>query len=217
MQVVVFVGYKSSGKSTCAKILTSMDAKVATPDAPVGATDGGVGRYREFAFAAGVKDVAHAVFPDTDREDWEGATPASREWREREYRYGMTPRKILQLIGTEMFRDMISPDVWVNRTIDEVRSHLTMTYASGYPGGAVIADCRFLNEMRLVRATFGSNATFIFVHRPSISRTDDHKSEAEIEMCRASCDCEIVNDGSVDDLRRELIRILSSTWTEKKK
>lgn len=210
MQVVVFVGYKSSGKSTCAKILASMDVIVATPNAPVG-------RYREFAFAAGVKDVAHAVFPDTDREDWEGATPASREWREREYRYSFTPREILQLIGTEMFRDMISPDVWVNRTIDEVRSHLTMTYASGYPGGAVIADCRFLNEMRLVRDAFGVNATFIFVHRPSVSRTDDHKSEAEIELCRANCDSEIVNDGSVDDLREELVRILSSTRTEKKK
>jgi hypothetical protein len=142
---------------------------------------------------------------------WEGATVESRVWRGREYRYGLTPRKILQLIGTEMFRDMISPDIWVHRTINEVKAFIGSVRGGdggAVAGKAVITDCRFVNEIHALKSAFPGSITFIYIDRPSIIQpngmTDCHKSEAEIQECRKMCDWTLVNDGGIDDLRQKL-------------
>ena len=47
----------------------------------------------------------------------------------------MTPRLLLQLLGTEFGRDMVHPDIWVNSLMNEY------IYYSGYSPGEYICKC----------------------------------------------------------------------------
>ena len=58
-------------------------------------------------------------------------------------RYGCTPRKIMQTLGTEWGREKIHPDVWV-------KTMKSLHVLPGY-GELVIPDVRFENEANFIR------------------------------------------------------------------
>ncbi len=92
--------------------------------------------------------------------------------------FNITPRKMMQLCGTEFVREMIHPDFWIirmNNTLKEFRKNKRPV---------VIDDVRFENEAALIRNMGG---VVIHLERDCESRTGEvsHSSEAPLtEMVR---------------------------------
>lgn len=104
-------------------------------------------------------------------------------------------RRLLQMLGTEVGRNMIDPDVWVNiavRKITELRE-------AGVP--VVITAVRFPNEVEMIRRLGG---TTIWIERPTEARTDaqgdilTHASETSVDA--GMFDLTIENVGTLEDL-----------------
>lgn len=104
-------------------------------------------------------------------------------------------RRLLQILGTEVGREMIDPDVWVNiavRRITELRQ-------AGVP--VVITAVRFPNEVEMIRRLGG---TTVWIERPTEARTDaqgdilTHASETSVS--EELFDTVIHNDSTLDRL-----------------
>ena len=85
----------------------------------------------------------------------EGDTQESREFRETvdlwwSEKLGipeLTPRKTLQLIGTELFRKKFNSDIWVNCVEKKIISQIHLNPNSNI----VVSDCRFPNEIKMLK------------------------------------------------------------------
>ena len=122
----------------------------------------------------------------------------------------LTPRLLLQLLGTEYGREIIHPNIWVNSLMSEyfcVQSDLA-------PNGIdcpnwIITDMRFPNEMEAVKKKGGIT---IRVNRPCdicggsgyhkmscpVSKSGEHYSEKALD--NAEFDYVIDNNGTIEEL-----------------
>lgn len=107
--------------------------------------------FHTLSFAGALRDTLSVIF-NWPRPLLEGDTPTSRAWREQpdswwSQRLGreITPRRMLQQLGTDCLREHFHPDIWVA----SLEHRLTQALASGK--SVVISDCRFANEIALVR------------------------------------------------------------------
>lgn len=107
--------------------------------------------------------------------------------------------RLLQILGTECFRDLLGKDVWVNALLRNAE------------GGLVISDVRFPEEAAAVRARGG---VVVEIVRTGAGRADGrstaHASETALAGDRP--DHTVLNDGSIEDLRaiaQNLVKILS--------
>jgi hypothetical protein len=98
--IVGLLGFIGSGKGTAGDILKDMG-------------------FTPISFAKGVKDITAEMF-GWPRHLLEGDTQHSREWREKpdkfwsyEFEKDFTPRLALQLMGTEVGRNVFHQDFWV--------------------------------------------------------------------------------------------------------
>lgn len=99
-------------------------------------------------------------------------------------------RWLLQKMGTEIFRNQVSSDFWVNR-FDRVLSDNIKTYKN-----IVVHDVRFLNEAELLKKY---NASLVRIIRNGLSMGgDSHQSETEQDTIPV--DYTIDNNGSIEDL-----------------
>lgn len=144
----------------------------------------------------------------------------------------LTPRRILQLLGTEAGRDIIHPNIWVNSLMSEYKR--TSYWEDRYYGEPskkklagreevfgelpnwVVTDVRFPNELSVVKIKGGIT---IRVNRPCKScgglgyhkmdcgkSFDLHPSETALD--ESEFDHVIVNDGSIEDLVEKVKIIL---------
>lgn len=105
------------------------------------------------SFAESLKDSVSSIF-GWDRELLDGVTRSSRLWREQVDQWwanrlnipDLTPRWVLQNIGTEVFRNNFHDDIW----IASLENKLTKT-----DDNIVITDCRFKNEIESIRRSSG--------------------------------------------------------------
>lgn len=171
-----------SGKSTVANILVTQG-------------------YRVIPFAGTLKRMTHLMLADL------GQTPA-------EVRHSMgagkeqpcvllpeiTPRQIMQRLGTDWGRRLIDPELWV-------RCWKGQTIRSLGDGLCVVADdVRFPNEASAVRDLGG---LVIRVLRPGGGSTEhiEHASEGALDGW--AFDHTFVNDGSIDDLAVQVTDFLT--------
>ena len=128
--IIGLCGFKGSGKDTVGNCLKQFG-------------------FEKDSFAKPLKDICSTIF-GWDRSLLEGDTSTSREWRERtdpwwSERLGIldfSPRLAMQLVGTNSLRRGLSQDIWVASLENRVIQASTPT---------VIVDCRFPNEMDVVR------------------------------------------------------------------
>lgn len=122
-------------------------------------------------------------------------------WRKDEINndFQATPRHMMQTLGTEWGRDTINGDIWVIAAA----KRLKRLNQANPEKTILITDVRFENEASFVRA----NGFLIHVERP-IQRIDGshHRSENQLRI-NESDDLIIMNDGGLDDLREEALRI----------
>jgi len=105
--------------------------------------------YTKLSYADRLKDTIAVMF-DWDRAMMEGDNPQSRKWRETpdefwssELGYEVTPRLVMQRVGTDCMRRGFDDQVWCLFVKKTLLDNSTTNY--------VIPDVRFFNERQLVR------------------------------------------------------------------
>lgn len=103
--------------------------------------------FKKISFAGHVKDVAAVMF-GWPRDLLEGETPESRKFREQTDTFwsakmnkDFTPRLAMQLLGTEIGRNIFSENFWIDCLEKQINKKT---------GNYVITDVRFKNEIEWV-------------------------------------------------------------------
>lgn len=133
-KIIAFAGRKQSGKSTCASFIANQF---------VGSIAGNVKIYN---FADPLKLMCKDIFGLTYEQCY-GTDNQKNElvdchWEGKQ----LTAREVMQLVGTDMFR-ALQRNVWANATIRKIKTENFDL--------ALIADCRFPNEVDVVKHAGG--------------------------------------------------------------
>jgi hypothetical protein len=126
---------------------------------------------------------------------------------------GLTPRKALQLLGTEWGRHC-HPDLWIRhaiRTAQTILNDPSLAYCAEagivqlldgpHAKGVAFADCRFVNEFKAIKDAGGK---MVRVYRPGYDG-DTHRSETEQRSLPDDAfDYVIHNTGTLDDLANKV-------------
>jgi hypothetical protein len=206
--IVGLLGFIGSGKGTAGDILKDMG-------------------FTHLSFAKGVKDVAAEMF-GWPRHLLEGDTDASRKWREqpdqfwsKEFGKEFTPRLALQLMGTEVGRDVFHEDFWVIKMKRYIMSNPEQNF--------VITDVRFGNEMQFVHDQGGilieiqrgikphwydiaikANRGDQKAERFMLNQSGIH--ESEWRWIGGHIDYIIENDGTLEDLKKKVTKKLELSY-----
>ena len=127
----------------------------------------------------------------------------------------MTPRLMLQLLGTGCGREIIHPDIWCNLLMNEYKPSQLLVSKIRRKGSIIspqkleeslpnwiITDTRFENELEAVKKRGGIT---IRVNRPGLTKSN-HLSETSLDS--AEFDYEIDNNGTISDLIDKIRNIL---------
>lgn len=148
----------------------------------------------------------------------------------------MTPRLLMQLIGTECGRQIIHPNIWVNALMSEYKNlnssfsledgdALPVTLREQYPNW-IITDTRFPNELEAVKSKGGITIRVnrddrefkeYFDGKEWVKKsllTDQHESETALD--NAEFDYVIQNDGTLLELVSKIREIMlkENLWKE---
>ena len=151
VKIIGMVGPKGVGKTTFANQLanhTGCQAAVLSFADPL----------RVMAMAMGI-DSKQMVLPELKHE----VIPE----------LGVTPRHVLQSLGTEWGRKCIHPDVWVWAMQRQIERHVAEYHGSG-DVLIFIDDCRFANEAQWI---LNHGGMLIEVERDGVKYTGEHSSE----------------------------------------
>ena len=129
--IIGICGFIGSGKDTVADYLVNFHG------------------FRRESYASSLKDAVSDIF-GWDRVLLDGRTAESREWREQKDEWWanrlnmqwLTPRSILQHLGTNVLRDKFHEDIWIASVENKLRQS---------KDNIVITDCRFPNEIKSLR------------------------------------------------------------------
>ena len=66
--------------------------------------------------------------------------------------WGKSPRELLQIIGTDCFRNLVDPEFWVKVGIRDIN----LMTNSGFD--VVVSDCRFPNEIEAIKNLGGQRS-----------------------------------------------------------
>lgn len=124
---------------------------------------------------------------------------------------GASPRVLYQTLGTDWGRHMIDEDIWVNcaqRRIDDLKRWAFSGVDFGWNVEQMvlfIPDIRFDNERQLCDV-------LLEVRRPDGPKIVEHESEEGVSP--ELVDCIIMNDGTLDDLRSEVLKAMEEILDE---
>jgi len=136
-QIIALCGLEGSGKNTAADLLVKRG-------------------FLAVSFAHTLKKACAVIF-GWEFEMLEGITAASRAWREQVDEFwstelgipGLTPRRVLQLVGTNALRDHFSNKIWVASLKRQLINDITAMGGVGHD--IVITDCRFPSEALAIK------------------------------------------------------------------
>jgi len=210
--IVGIVGFIGAGKDTVAEVFRESG-------------------YKHESFADPLKDAVAHVF-GWPRNMLEGDSPQSRAFRESidpwwSSKLGLrkfTPRLALQLVGTEVFRDSFNPNIWLYS--------MENRYVASGMKPTVISDCRFKNEVGLIKALGGfivkvqrgkephwysmavEAASGDQFSQSSLSDMGIHQSEWD--WVNQKIDFEIHNNSTIEDLRLQTQQVIEKIKSHKK-
>ena len=179
-RLIGLTGYKRAGKNTVARMI-----------AETLAVDGLTSR--ELSFAEPLKRVVHIVFgvPMEWMQDGDKTEPTCVRWEDlpdfyRFYYPGKTGclnvRELLQIVGTDLFRERFYRHVWIDVAQREFRESKQDV--------VIITDCRFEDEAAFICAERGEVWA---VHGKEYEKQDLHISEKSVAKCIALADYSVDN------------------------
>jgi dephospho-CoA kinase len=154
--------------------------------------------FKKIALADPIKRLVKDVFVLDDN------TVYDRVEREKELDNwkGWSVRKLLQFIGTELFRNNIDDSIWVKSLWYRIKSDSSNNY--------VVTDIRFPNELQYFKdnAKEGEFLCIKVIREGCNGNVGlaGHASEAH----DLKGDIELINDGSMEDLYEKVDKILPS-------
>jgi sulfite reductase beta subunit-like hemoprotein len=147
--IIGLVGKAQSGKDTVADYLVRTSL------------------FEKAAFADDLKRLCKDMFDLTDAQvnTQEGKAAV-------DVRYGITPREILQKVGTDWFR-AVYPSIWVNRLITKLQSRSADDF--------VITDIRFPNEVNAIKNIGGIIVKLVRLNGGGAGAFSSHASETALD------------------------------------
>lgn len=118
----------------------------------------------------------------------------------------LTPRILLQEIGTDLFRNQLHPEIWVNSTFNNyLTPHNSLdNNLKMYPNW-IITDLRFKNELKAIKdrqgITVRINTIWDYSNTDSFLKNinqNEHPSETELD--NETFDIVLDNNGTIEDL-----------------
>lgn len=145
--------------------------------------------FREISFAGRLKDVTAALF-GWDRTMLEGNTCEARNQRECVDLYwsecldlpDFSPRRALQLVGTDVLRRHFRDDLWILATGRDIYQALDDPSVAG----VVVTDVRFPNEARFLRDKFSAILGRVYRDENECSWLDDGMAASRGESAAAA-------------------------------
>jgi hypothetical protein len=126
-------------------------------------------------------------------------------WKETlDKEWNMTPRQMLQLIGTDALRKVVHDDFWVIPMKRKLKEHIRNQRH------VVISDVRFMNEIKMIQALGGKVVKIDRANPDKIQGFEKHTSETELE-CFNGWDYTIDNNDSLDDLYQKADFLIRKT------
>ena len=176
MRLIGITGRARSGKDTAAGYLSHQHGLV------------------RYSFADPMKAAAKAMFGLTEDHVNGHLKETVIPW------LGVSPRRILQTLGTEWGRETVRNDLWVVLAQRQWEI-ISVATEQTFHGGMIVPDVRFEDEAAFIRENGG---TLIHIQREDAQQIEAHKSEAGVELRFG--DWLIKNDGAIADLHEQLDR-----------
>jgi len=207
--LIGIVGLAGSGKDTVGNILCNANGH----------------NFEKDSYARTLKDICSILF-GWDRAMMEGDTEQSREWREQVDEWwakeleieNFTPRLAMQLIGTDAIRNNFNLNMWLLTVKHRIEN--------GGDRDVVICDCRFENEINMIKQLGGQIWRVKRGEDPSwfevacrANKGDDSALNlmlyyyeihpSEWAWAREDYDEIIENDSKLGDLREKVLNLLN--------
>ena len=151
--------------------------------------------YRIVKFAAPLKAMLRTLFDEAGFSDWRIEEMIEGAFKDTPMGYkmwgGKTPRYLMQTLGTEWGRMMVTGDLWVEMTKERIDYKLSKGF------NVVVDDMRFDNEESALRGGF-DNFTSVYVHRQYYGVPTGHGSEGGIKALK--CNVCVPNNHGLDFL-----------------
>ncbi len=181
--IIGFSGVAGSGKDEAAAVALSI-------------LESAGAAVTQYSFAYPLKGICNFVFDMTEEE----MTDRDLKEQEGRFTYGMTNRKIMQLVGTEAFRQVFDENIW----IDVAERNITKSGSDI----VIISDVRFENEAKWVKEN-----GFLFDIDPTgregfeVIEGSGHASEAGYETVPSKV---IENDVSLEEFHQEVAYLIGN-------
>ena len=172
-------GLKQAGKNTIAEIIRENHIRTC----------------RIVGFADPLRDIGK-VFNFSEEEMFEEKNKINETWN-------MSWRQFAQTVGTDIFRNKFSTEVWLKLANVEILKHPSKI--------CIFADVRFYNEAQFIKELGGK---VIWVNRPNEKQADKHESEKGIPT--SLIDFGINNIGTIKELEGEVLECMKMySWFSK--
>lgn len=151
--------------------------------------------YQKIRFAAFLYKMIYQL-PFLEEHRW-----IDREWKESVHPfYGVSPRRMLQTLGTEWGRDLVNTDMWVKIAELMIEQYYTSKRFFVFP------DMRFRNEADWLHKVGGLSVKITRPERRSTIRDQiaiAHSSESYLFDSHV----QFLNDGTLQDLKDKVIEL----------
>jgi hypothetical protein len=196
--IIAISGLIGSGKDTVADYLVNLH------------------EFRRESFAGNLKNAMCEIF-GWDRDMLEGRSKSSREWREQVDEWWakrldmphLTPRWILQHVGTDVIRGHFHDDMWLASLENKLRKT---------DDDIVISDVRFKNEVKMLKDLGAVCVEVTRGDRPAWYQYavdgDTKKLEtlkvhrSEYDWVGTEFDATLDNNGTLDDLYKQVEKLI---------
>lgn len=155
--------------------------------------------FKHLKFAGPLKNMIRKMFSDMGM-----AAPAIEDHIEGRLKeaimpeLGVSPRHLMQTLGTEWGRHCVREDLWVHLT------RIAVDYYRGLGMSVVIDDLRFPNEYAMIQEMGGLAVRIV---RSSAEATNGHVSEGQLDTM--NWQRILFNEGTLDNLRADADTLLA--------